>query len=220
MTQQNNDSTNEYDCLIQEAIEQIEQQQYLEAINNLDYIIENRRDGYAFFLRGKAYSSLKEYKTAMKDYETALDIYRKTENKKYQVYTVYTLFNLSFIYPFNGKIREGFLAQQKSLKIAKELNLSEDDPLYSYISHAPQMSDEGLDNTESQLRNIDSISFWQEFGLMGKLIEYGTRGKLQSYLSFSILFLIIMPSFALAILTSPFWLPITIYKSWRERNDS
>ena len=214
---ENNNFVQKYEQLTQEAKEQIEQQQYQAAINNLNYIIENRRDGYAFFLRGKAYSLLKEYIPALADYETALDIYKETEDNKYQIYT---LFELSFIYPFNGQISEGFLAQQKSLKIVKELNLSEDDPLYSYIFHDSQISDKGSDNSESQLRNINSDSLWNEFGLMGKLIGYANRGKLQSYLSFSILFLIIVPSFVLALLTSPFWLLAMIYQTWQRRNNN
>ena len=217
MTQQNNDSTNEYDRLIQQAREQIRQQQYQIAIDNLNEIIEIRGNGYAFYLRGKAYAGLKEYQLAMNDYETALEIFRETEDKKYQIYT---LFELAMIYPFNGKVKDGFLAQQQSYRLAKEVDISEEDPLYSYISHASQMSDEGLDKMESQLRNINSIPPWDKFGLMGKLMGYGTRGKLQSYLSFSILLLIVMPSFALAILTFPFWLPMMLYKSWRRRDNS
>ena len=217
MTQQNDDSTNEYDRSFQETREQIEQQQYSTAIDNLNEIIENREgDGYAFYLRGKAYAGLKKYQPAMNDYETALDIFRETEDKKYQIYT---LFELTFIYGYNGKVKEGFLAQQQSYRLAKEVNISEDDPLYSYISHVSQMSDEGLDNMESQLRNIDSIPPWDKFGLMGKLMGYATRGKLQSYLFFFVWFLFAIPTFALALLTSPFWLPVTIYKFWRRRNN-
>lgn len=217
MTQQNNSFDREYDRSFQEAREQIEQQQYSTAIDNLNEIIENREgDGYAFYLRGKAYAGLKKYQPAMNDYETALDIFRETEDKKY---LIYTLFELTFIYGYNGKVKEGFLAQQQSYRLAKEVNISEDDPLYSYVSHVSKMSDEGLDKIESQLRNIDSIPPWDKFGLMGKLMGYGTRGKLQSYLSFSILFLFIVPSFTLALLTSPFWLPVTIYKSWHRRNN-
>lgn len=218
MTQQNDNSNNESDRLIQEAREQIQQQQYLAAIDNLNEIIENsERNGYAFYLRGKAYAGLKEYKPAMNDYETALDIFREIEDKKYQIYT---LFELTFVYGYNGRVKEGFLAQQQTYKLAKKLDISKDDPLYDYVFHISQMSDEGLDKIESQLRSIGSIPSWDKFGLMGKLMGYGTRGKLQSYLSFSILFLIIMPSFALAILTSPFWLPMMIYKSWRRRDNS
>ena len=216
MIQENNDFDREYDRLIQQAREQIQQQQYLEAINNLNYIIENRERGsYAFFLRGKAYAGLKRYQPAMNDYETALDIYKETEDKKFQIYT---LIELTFVYPFNGKVKEGFLAQQQTYRLAKELNISEDDPLYPYISYVSRMSDEGVDNMESQLRNIDSIPHWDKFGLMGKLMGYGTRGKLQSYLSFSILFLIVMLNFVLALLTSPFWLFAMIYQTWRRRN--
>ncbi len=125
MVEQNSD----FSSLILEAKEQIEREQYLEAINNLNYIIENNtRDGYAFFLRGKAYTQLKKYKPALSDYETALEIYQEADDKKYQIYT---LIKLAFVYPFNGKVREGFLAQQQSIRLAKELNISEDDPLYS-----------------------------------------------------------------------------------------
>ena len=47
------------------------------------------------------------------------------DNKKYQVYV---LFELTFVYSFNGKTKEGFLAQQESHRIAKQLDLPEDDP--------------------------------------------------------------------------------------------
>ena len=218
MTQQNNDSTNEYHRPIQQAKEQIQQQQYQIAIDNLNEIIENReRDGYAFYIRGKAYAGLKKYQPAMNNYEIALDIFKETEDKKYQIYT---LFELTFVYGYNGRVKEGFLAQQQTYKLAKELDISEDDPLYPYISHVSQMSDEGLDKMESQLRNIDSIPSWDKLGLMGKLMGYATRGKLQSYLFFFVWLLLAIPTFALAILTSPFWLPVTIYKFWRRRDDS
>lgn len=217
MTQRNNDSTNKYDRLIQETREQIRQQYWI-AIANLNEIIKNIEcNGYAFYLRGKAYAGLKEYQPAMNDYETALDIFREIEDKKHQIYT---LFELTFVYGYNGKVKEGFLAQQQSYRLAKEVDISEKDPLYNYISYASQMSDEGLEKLELELKNIDSIPSWDEFGLMGKLMGYGTRGKLQSYLSFSILFLFAILAFALAILTSPFWLVVTIYKSWRRRDDS
>ncbi len=214
MTQQNNYFSEEYNRLIQEAKVQIEQQQYLEAINNLDYIIENSdRDGYAFFLRGKAYAQLKEYKSALTNYEIALDIYRETEDKKYQIYT---LLELAIVYPFNGKVREGFLAQQQSLRLAKELDITENDPLYSYISHAAQMSDEGLEQMESTLQNITSIPPWDKFGLMGKLMGYATRGKPQSYL-FIIVWLIVA---ILSFISLPIWLPMTLYKMWQRRRNS
>jgi Flp pilus assembly protein TadD len=55
MTQSNDNSAS----AIQEAREQIEQKQYLEAINNLNNILQNNNNnGYALFLRGKAYSQL------------------------------------------------------------------------------------------------------------------------------------------------------------------
>lgn len=218
MTQQNNDFAEKYNHLIQEAKEQIEQQQYSEAINNLDYIIENKeRDGYAFFLRGKAYSQLKEYKIALTDYEIALDIYREAEDKKYQIYT---LIELTFVYPFNGKVREGFLAQNESLKIAKELELKEDDPLYSLVFGASQMSDEGLDKMETSLQTETSTLIWSEFGLMGRMMGYATRGKLQSYLFISVWLIMFIPSLILAIISSPIWLTIMLYQTWRSKRNS
>ena len=211
MTQQNND----FDSLIQKAKRQIEQQQYLLAINNLDSVIENNnRDGYAFFLRGKAYSQLKKYRPALTDYETALDIYQETENQKYQIYT---LIELSFVYPFNGKVREGFLAQQKIIKIAKELDISEDDPLYSYVSHLSQISDENLETMESTLQNIRAIPNWDKFGFMGRMMGYATKGKIQSYLFVFVWLLWAIPALIFAIISSPFWLPVMIYQIWQRR---
>ena len=215
MTQQNND----FDGLIQEARRLIEQQQYLLAIDNLDRVIENNtRDGYALFLRGKAYSQLKKYRPALSDYETALDIYQTTDNKKYQIYT---LIELSFIYTFNGKVREGFLAQQQIMKIAKGLDISEDDPYYSYISHASQISDQNLETMESTLQNIKAIPSWDKFGLMGRMTGYATKGKVQSYLFIFVWLIFAIPALILAIISSPFWLPKMIYqlRQRRRRND-
>lgn len=218
MTQQNNNFAEEYRCLIPEAKKQIEQQQYSAAISNLDYIIENnKRDGYAFFLRGKAYSQLKEYQPALTDYETALNIYRETEDKKYQIYT---LVELAMIYPFNGRVRDGFLAQQQSFKLAKEVEISEEDPLYSYISHAAQMSDEGLGKMETSLQTETSTLIWSEFGLMGRMMGYATRGKLQSYLFISVWLIMFIPSLILAIIFSPIWLTIMLYQTWRSKRNS
>jgi len=70
-----NNFTDEHNRLIREARAQIEQQQYDKAIDNLDLAIQsNGTDGYAFFLRGKAYAQLKRYKMALTNYETALNI--------------------------------------------------------------------------------------------------------------------------------------------------
>ena len=201
--------------LIQEAKEQIERKEYLLAIENLEYIIENSdREGYVFFLRGKAYSGLTQYQSALVDLEKALDIYRETDNKRKQIYT---LIELAFVYPFNGKIREGFLAQQQTIKIAKELELQEDDPLYSYVSHVSQMSDEGLDKMESSLQNKISIFSWNQLGFMGRMMGYATQGKIQSYIFIIVWLLTAIPTFILGILTLPLWLPIIIYQSWQRR---
>ncbi len=216
MTQQNNDFKEEYNRLIQEAKGQIEQQQYQEAIDNLDYIIQNNEgDGYAFFLRGKSYAQLKKYKSALTNYETALNIYRETDDKKYQIYT---LIELTFVYPFNGKVKEGFLAQQETFKIAKELDLPEDDPLYSYISHAAQMSDDGLNKMQSALQNVNSIPPWDKFGFMGRLMGYATRGKWQFYLFFIVWLILAIPALILAILSAPVWLPKMVYQMRRRRS--
>ena len=214
MTQSGNDFTG----LIREAREQIENKEYSAAIANLDYIIENNaRDGDAFYFRGKAYAQLKKYKPALVDYETALDIYRETDNKKYQIYT---LFELTFVYTFNGKTTEGHLAHLESIKIAKELNLPEDDPLYSFCSRTPQMSDESLDTMESTLQDMESIPNWDKFGVMGKLMGYANRGKLQSYVVDFVLVLFAISAFAMAILLSPFWFPKMIYQFWQAKNSN
>ncbi|WP_036485299.1 hypothetical protein [Myxosarcina sp. GI1] len=218
MTQQNNDFSEEHNRLIQEARKQLERQKYQEAIDHLDYIINNSdRDGYAFFLRGKAYSQLKEYKPALFDFETALEIYRETDNKKYQVYT---LIELAFVYPFNGKVREGFLAQQQTFKISKELDLSEDDPLYSYVSDASKMSDDSLEKMESSLQSMTSIPPWDKFGFMGRMMGYVSKGEIQSYLVFTIWLPFIILVLVGAIIFSPFWLPQTIYQIWKRRKNT
>ena len=209
MTQANDDFANQ----LQEARAQIEQKQYLEAIDNLDEIIQDdNNNAYASLLRGKAYSQLNNYKLALIDLEKALDLYREQDNKKYQVYV---LFELTFIYGYNGKVKEGFLAQQESHRIAKQLDLPEDDPLYSYISHISQTSDESLDKWQSQIQNMNSIPSWDKFGFMGKLMGYGMKGKWQSYLVWLIT---LLPGLAVAVIFSPIWLPVIVYQMWQQKN--
>lgn len=212
MTQPNDDFTDQ----IQKARAQIESKQYKEAIENLDIVIQDNNDNaYALLLRGKTYSQLNDYKLALIDLEKALGLYRQKDNKKYQVYV---LFELTFIYGYNGKVKEGFLAQQESHKIAKQLDLPEDDPLYSYVSHISQMSDESLDKMRSTLENMNSIPSWDKFGVMGRLMGYAMKGKWQSSLFIFFCLLMAIPSFILAIALSPVWLPITLYQKWRQRN--
>ena len=207
MTQANDD----FNSLIREAREQIEQQQYQSAIDNLNYIIENNyRNGYARFLRGKAYAQLKKYQPALIDYETALNIYREANDKKYQIYT---LIELTIVYPFNGKIREGFLAQQEIPRLAKEIDISADDPLYSHISHMSQLSDESLAKMETNLQTVGSTFFWNRLSFMGKMMGYATRGKPQSYLFFLVWLLFAIPALVLGILTSPVWLLVMAYQN-------
>ena len=112
------------------------------------------------------------------------------------------------------------IEQQQSYRLAEELNISEVAPLYSYIYYESQMSDRGLDNFKSQLRNIDSIPPWDEFGLMGKLISYATRGKLQSYIFFFVWFLLTISTLILSILFAPLWLVVTTYQTWQRRNNN
>ncbi|MEM8674292.1 MAG: hypothetical protein AAGF83_10530 [Cyanobacteria bacterium P01_G01_bin.67] len=209
MSQSNDDVTNK----LQEARAQIEQKQYAEAIDNLDRIIQDGNDNAdAFLFRGKAYSQLNNYKLALIDLEKALALYREQDNKKYQVYV---LFELTFVYSFNGKTKEGFLAQQESHRIAKQLDLPEDDPLYSYVSNISQMSDESLDKWQSQIQNMNSIHSWDRFGFMGKLMGYAMKGKWQSYLMWLIT---LLPGLAVAIILSPVWLPVIVYQMWQQRN--
>ena len=212
MTQSNDNFTN----AVQEAREQIEQKKYLEAIDRLDIILQNNGDnGDALLLRGKAYNQLKQYKLALTDYEKALDIYCELDNKKIQLRI---LMEIPFLYTFNGKIKEGFLAQQQSIRIAKQLNLPEDDPLYSYVSHLSQMSDEGLDKMQSTLQNTNSIPSWDKFGFMGKLMGYAMKGKRQSYLFVLVWLIMFLPGLILTIILSPIWLPVIVYQMWQQRN--
>lgn len=75
---------NNYNILIEKARKNFEEKNYLEAINHLDKILENHNNnGYAFFLRGKTYSDLKKYKSALVDLEKALDIYKETDDKRF-----------------------------------------------------------------------------------------------------------------------------------------
>ena len=57
--------------------------------------------------------------------------------------------------------------------------MPEDDPLYSYVSHISQMSDESLDQWQSELQNMNSIPSWDKFGVMGRLMGYAMKGKWQ-----------------------------------------
>ncbi|MEM8832419.1 MAG: tetratricopeptide repeat protein [Cyanobacteria bacterium P01_G01_bin.19] len=209
MTQANDDFTNK----LQEARAQIEQKQYTEAISNLDEIIQNDNNNvYASLLRGKAYSQSNNYKLALTDLEKALDLYQQQDDKKYQVYV---LFELTFVYSFNGKTKEGFLAQQESIRIAKQLDLPEDDPLYSYVSNISQMSDESLDKWQSQIQNMNSIPSWDKFGFMGRLMGYSMKGKWQFYFVWLTMFL---PGLAVAVIFSPIWLPWIVYQMWQRRS--
>lgn len=77
MTQANDDFTDK----LQQAREQIEQKQYLEAIDSLDSIIQNSSsNGAALLLRGKAHNQLKQYGLALSDYEKALEIETTNNN--------------------------------------------------------------------------------------------------------------------------------------------
>lgn len=214
MTQANNDFTNK----LQEARVQIEQKQYAEAIDNLDCIIQDdTNNAYASFLRGKVYFQSNNYKLALIDLEKALDLYREQDNKKYQVYV---LFELTFVYNFNGKTKEGFLAYQESIRIAKQLDLPEDDPLYSYVSDISQMSYESLDKWKLELQNRDSIPSWDKFGFMGRLMGYAMKGKWQFSLFVLMWLIMFLPGLALTIILSPVWLPIILYQMWQQRNRS
>jgi tetratricopeptide (TPR) repeat protein len=212
MTQQNNDLTEEHNRLIQEATEQIEQQEYLAAVNNLEYVTQNNEQAaYAFFLKGEAYVQMKKYKLALTNYETALYIYRAIEDKRSQIRT---LSQLSFIYIFNGKTQEGFFAQQQIIKIAKEIDLAEEDPLYPLVSSYSQISNENLDQMTTALQKLDSISGWGKFNVMGKMMGYASKGKPQSFL-FTVVGLIL--EIPILIISAPIWLPITLYQIWRRR---
>lgn len=124
------------------------------------------------------------------------------------------MFKLCLIYIFTGKIRQGFLAQQESLRIAKEIEVSEDDPLYDMISKISQISDAKIDRMESVFQNRKSITSWDKFGIMGKMMGFANRGKLQSYVFFIFWLIFAIPLF---ILASPFLLPTILYLIWQRK---
>lgn len=204
-----------YNHLIEKAKNKIDRKQYQEAVSILKPIIENNdRDGYTLLLIGTAYSKLKEYKQALKYLELALKIQQETDNKKLQIYTY---IELAFVYIFNGKVKEGFLAQQQFLKLAKELDIPETDPLYSFVDTTSRISDESLEQMESSLQNIKSIPAWDKFGLMGRLMGFATRGKFQSYLFVFLWCLLIIPALVVWLIFSPFWVPSLIYQIYRSK---
>ena len=108
-------------------------------------------------LRGDALSALKRYEQALISYERALAIQREVGDRRSEIIT---LLSLTPIYTFNGRIQDGFLAQHQAGAIARELNLSPDDPFYPLASSAANIS------RETMLSMISPIS---KTGWMGKL---------------------------------------------------
>jgi hypothetical protein len=105
------------------------------------------------------------------------------------------------LYPINGKIREGFLAQQRAVEIAQELELTPDDPLYSLASQNIKFPS-----------NFD-VSSIEKMGWMGKLMGFAMRGKLQSSL-----FLVVWVLFALlSVAFSPIALTLWFFRRLTRR---
>lgn len=138
-----------------------------EAIADYDKALELQPNSHeVWVIRGKALDSLKRYKQSLASYEKALEIQREIGNRRAEAET---LLLIIFAYTFNGKLNESFLAQQQAISIAKELNLSPEDPLYSLASHG-------------SIIPAEQIPSFKSVGWMGKLMGFATRGKLQSIL--------------------------------------
>jgi tetratricopeptide (TPR) repeat protein len=115
-------SPDECDRCYRQARVQIDAGQYEEAIISCDRALEYNPNAHeVWVLRGYAFDSLKRYKQALASYEKALEIQKEIGDLQAQAKTLSVMIHL---YPFNGKVREGFLAQQQWIETIKQLDLS------------------------------------------------------------------------------------------------
>ena len=92
--------------------------------------------------------------------------------------------------------------------------------LYYYLSKDLPVSSQNLASAELSLQNQESTSNLDRFDLIRRIMEYPTKGKLQSFIFFSVCLSLAIPAFILGILFSPFWPLLTRYQTWkRDRNN-
>ncbi len=125
-------------------------------------------------LQGEALSDLKRYEQAVNSYEKALAIQQQVGDRRGKLGT---LLALAHLYMVNSRIKDGALAQHQASAIAKELNLSPDDPLYPIASSVAMFSTEKMS------------SIINKMGWMFDLMSFAQKGKLQAAL-FTIVWLL------------------------------
>lgn len=142
-----------------------------EAVKDFNKALEINPDAHEIWAPlGQALYYLKRYKQALFSYEKALAFQQETGDRRGEISTLEAL---TILYPFNGKIQEGFSAQFRAGEIAKGLNLSPDDPLYSLALMGDSIP------TESILSAAASLD---KMGWMTKLMGFAMKGKLQGSL--------------------------------------
>lgn len=149
-------------------------------------------------LHGNALFALRRYKQALESYEKALALQRKLGDRRGEVIT---LESLTHLYIFNGRIQDSFLAHHQIMAIARELNLSPDDPLYPLASNARNISPETLSASSSKISSL-----LDKMGWMGKLMGFATKGKLQSGLFVIVWLLFAVASVAFIPIKVGWWL--------------
>lgn len=160
-----------------------------EAMNDYDKALAIKPDASEVWrLKGDALSALQRNKQALDSYEKALAIQREVGDRRGEVNT---LISITPIYIFNGRIQDGALAHYQAGAIAKELNLSPDDPLYPVASIAANIS------RETMLSMISPIS---KMGWMGELMGFAQKGKLQ----FGLFFVVWLLFATVSVLFMPF----------------
>lgn len=166
-----------------------------EAVGDYDKALKIKPDAHEVWaLHGNALFSLKRYEQALSSYEKALALQREVGDQRGEVST---LLALTGLYPFNGRIQEGFLAQQRAIEVVRELNPSPDDPLYPLASHDASIPPETMSSMVSSL---------DKMGWMGKLMDFATKGKLQYSLFFVVWLLFAVVSIAFLPITVAWWL--------------
>jgi len=99
-------------------------------------------------------------------------------------------------------------------------SLSKNSFLYYYLFKYLPVFNHNLAPAESSLQNPELISDSDRFDLIRRIMEYPTKGKLQSFIFFCVCLSLAIPAFILGILFSPFWPLLTRYQTWnRDRNN-
>ncbi len=131
-------------------------------------------------LYGNALFTLKRYKQAIESYERVLALQIEVGDRRGELGT---LLALAHLYIINSRIQDGALAQHQAGAIARELNLSPDDPLYSQASTASFLPE-------------TMPSMISKMGWMLNLMGFAQKGKLQFGLFFVVLLLFATASVA------------------------